>query len=121
MKCLPAVSTLLLSVPLLLLPGNGSIEFPEFLILIANKLRTEDMHEEIREAFRVFDRNNDGHLSCQELRDILVTMGDKMKDEDINELMAAADVNGDGTIDYEGMTSFTSVSLVTCYGSNISN
>ena len=61
------------------------------------------MREEIRDAFKVFDRNNDGRLSSQELRDILVTMGDKMTEEDINDLMRTADINGDGMIDYEGL------------------
>lgn len=84
------------------LAGNGSIEFPEFLILIANKLRTEDMREEIRNAFRVFDRNSDGRLNAKELRDVLQTVGDKMSEDDIDELIAAADANGDGVIDYEG-------------------
>ena len=36
--------------------GNGSIEFQEFLLMIANKLRSEDAEEELRDAFRVFDK-----------------------------------------------------------------
>ena len=46
----------------MLVPDNGSIEFDEFLVLIANKLRTEDVQDELKDAFRVFDRNNDGYL-----------------------------------------------------------
>ena len=51
---------------------------------------------------RVFDRNNDGFLSSNELRDVLQNLGDKMTGEDINEMMLLADQNGDGKIDYEG-------------------
>ena len=51
---------------------------------------------------RVFDRNSDGFLSCRELRDVLLNLGEKMTTEDIDEMMRLADQNSDGKIDYEG-------------------
>jgi len=85
--------------------GNGSIEFPEFLVLIANKLRTEDVRDELKDAFKVFDKNNDGYLSATELREVLQTLGDRMTDDDVDELIQAADTNGDGRVDYEEFVS----------------
>lgn len=41
------------SFPLL---GNGTIDFPEFLTMMARKMKDTDSEEEIREAFRVFDK-----------------------------------------------------------------
>lgn len=41
---------------LLLLTGNGTIDFPEFLTMMARKMKDTDSEEEIREAFRVFDK-----------------------------------------------------------------
>lgn len=38
------------------LPGNGTIDFPEFLTMMARKMKDTDSEEEIREAFRVFDK-----------------------------------------------------------------
>lgn len=40
----------------LLLLGNGTIDFPEFLTMMARKMKDTDSEEEIREAFRVFDK-----------------------------------------------------------------
>ena len=40
----------------LLIPGNGTIDFPEFLTMMARKMKDTDSEEEIREAFRVFDK-----------------------------------------------------------------
>ena len=40
--------------------GNGEIDFGEFLTMMANKLKETDMEEDIREAFRVFDKQNCG-------------------------------------------------------------
>ena len=36
--------------------GTGSIDFPEFLNMMSNKADTENVEEQIREAFSVFDR-----------------------------------------------------------------
>lgn len=42
-------------------PGNGTIDFPEFLTMMARKMKDTDSEEEIREAFRVFDKVNNLH------------------------------------------------------------
>lgn len=39
-----------------LITGNGTIDFPEFLTMMARKMKDTDSEEEIREAFRVFDK-----------------------------------------------------------------
>ncbi len=41
---------------MLLRAGNGTIDFPEFLTMMARKMKDTDSEEEIREAFRVFDK-----------------------------------------------------------------
>jgi hypothetical protein len=41
-----------------LFAGNGTIDFPEFLTMMARKMKDTDSEEEIREAFRVFDKVN---------------------------------------------------------------
>merc|ERR1711900_118476 len=37
--------------------GNGTIDFPEFLSLMARKMKDTDTEEELIEAFKVFDRD----------------------------------------------------------------
>ncbi len=51
--------------------GNGTIDFPEFLTMMARKMKDTDSEEEIREAFRVFDKDGNGFISAAELRYIL--------------------------------------------------
>ena len=41
--------------------GNGSIDFGEFLTMMQEKVRENEDCQDIREAFRVFDRNGDGY------------------------------------------------------------
>ncbi|CAI5478727.1 unnamed protein product [Closterium sp. Yama58-4] len=57
-------------------------------------------NHEVLQAFRVLDVNGDGKISPQELRQVLDRMG--WADESaMQELMAKADTNGDGLIDFE--------------------
>jgi calmodulin len=48
--------------------GNGTIDFPEFLSLMARKIKDTDTEEELREAFKVFDRDGNQLISAAELR-----------------------------------------------------
>ena len=41
-------------------PGNGIIDFKEFLNMMAKKMKETDSEEELREAFRVFDKDGNG-------------------------------------------------------------
>ena len=43
--------------------GNGNIDFPEFLTMMARKMKDVDSEEEIREAFRVFDQDGNGFIT----------------------------------------------------------
>ena len=47
--------------------GSGSIEFDEFLIMMSKKIKENAQSNDIREAFRVFDRDGDGFISPEEL------------------------------------------------------
>ena len=55
--------------------GNGTIDFPEFLTMMARKMRDTDSEEEIKEAFKVFDKDGNGYISAAELRHVLTNLG----------------------------------------------
>jgi len=68
------------------LDGNGTIEFPEFLEMMKTKANEVDQGAELREAFRMFDRNKDGFIDRSELKrvaNLLGTMLSKEEEEDI--------------------------------------
>jgi len=80
--------------------GNGTIDFHEFLTMMAKKLKDTDREEEIRQAFKVFDKNGDGYITTTELRDVMTKLGEKLSETELAEMMKDADSNGDGKIDY---------------------
>uniref|UniRef100_A0A6Q2ZDL0 Calmodulin n=1 Tax=Esox lucius TaxID=8010 RepID=A0A6Q2ZDL0_ESOLU len=65
--------------------GNGTIDFPEFLTMMARKMKDTDSEEEIREAFRVFDKDGNGYISAAELRHVMTNLGEKLTDEEISD------------------------------------
>ena len=45
---------------------------------------TFSSEEEIREAFRVFDKDGNGFISAAELRHVMTNLGEKLTDEEVN-------------------------------------
>ena len=82
--------------------GNGTIDFPEFLTMMSKKMKDVDSEEEIREAFRVFDKDGNGFISAAELRHVMTNLGEKLTDEEVDEMIREADIDGDGQVNYDG-------------------
>ncbi|XP_048574485.1 calmodulin-like protein 5 [Triticum urartu] len=85
--------------------GNGTIEFAEFLALMSRKADADadasDPEEELREAFRVFDKDHDGHISKAELGHVMISLGEKLTDEEVEEMIQEADLDGDGLVNFD--------------------
>ncbi|KAF6129109.1 calmodulin 1 [Phyllostomus discolor] len=72
--------------------------------MMARKMKDTDSEEEIREAFRVFDKDGNGYISAAELRHVMTNLGEKLTDEEVDEMIREADIDGDGQVNYEGKT-----------------
>jgi len=48
--------------------GVGKLDFPEFLSLMARKMKETNTEEELLESLKVFDKNGDGYVSLRELK-----------------------------------------------------
>merc|ERR1719440_763512 len=84
---------------------SGTIEFDEFVDLMARTNKTqEQMEEEIKNAFLTFDADGSGFIDREELVNVLTTMGDPVDEETINGMIAEADLDGDGKINYAEFT-----------------
>lgn len=157
--------------------GNGTIDFPEFLMLMARKMKVgmargrakrrhapalpalpacsrllrwrralqeTDQEEELREAFKVFDRDGNGFISAAEvrqqwkqggpgcrllqllpqllpllqeasaathaqcnlcpraqLRHVMTNLGEKLSEQEVEEMIREADVDNDGQVNYD--------------------
>ena len=77
--------------------GNGVVDFSEFLVMMTNK-RDED--QQIRAAFQVLDRDNDGFISARDLKDMMFKLGEKKSDKEVEEMIEEADTDKDGLVSY---------------------
>ena len=64
-----------------------------------------DPEEDLKEAFKVFDKDNNGFISQSELRLVMVNLGEKLTDDELKEMILEADIDGDGQVNYEGLCS----------------
>ncbi len=76
--------------------GNGPIDLPEFCTSMARKMKDTDSEEELQEAFRVFDKDGNGFISAAELRHVMLKPGEKLTDEEVDEMICEGDIDGDG-------------------------
>ncbi|KAH3859224.1 neo-calmodulin-like [Dreissena polymorpha] len=81
--------------------GDGVIEFDEFIALMTKQLAASGTEKDIMEAFKVFDPTNKGYILATDLRHIMATKGDRMTDEEVDEMIEDADLDGDGHIEYQ--------------------
>ncbi|KAK9950192.1 hypothetical protein M0R45_005693 [Rubus argutus] len=83
--------------------GDGQVSYEEFVRLTRpDKIKdTDDSEEEFKEAFRVFDKDQNGFISAAELHQVMTDLGEKRTYEEIDEMMHEADLDGDGQISYE--------------------
>ncbi|KRX26316.1 Calmodulin, partial [Trichinella nelsoni] len=82
--------------------GNGTIEFDEFLQMMSRKMKDSDSEQELKEAFQVFDKDKDGFISAAELHYVMTNLGEKLTDEEVQEMIREADLDGDGLVNYHG-------------------
>ena len=71
--------------------------------MMSKKMQETDSEDEIREAFKVFDKDGNGFISAAELRHVMTNLGEKLSDEEVDEMVREADMDGDGQINYEGI------------------
>lgn len=80
--------------------GNENIDFTEFLALMSRQMRQSEVEEELKEAFRVFDRDNDGYITAHELKNFLLSLGLDSKPEVVQRMISEADRDHDGKISF---------------------
>ena len=81
--------------------NSKQIVFDDFVELMEQKNKENDPEIEIINMFQIFNKDNNGLISNEELFHIIRTFGETLTDEEIREIITEADVDGDGYINYE--------------------
>eukprot|EP00420_Gonyaulax_spinifera_P010636 CAMPEP_0197942536 /NCGR_PEP_ID=MMETSP1439-20131203/124461_1 /TAXON_ID=66791 /ORGANISM="Gonyaulax spinifera, Strain CCMP409" /LENGTH=299 /DNA_ID=CAMNT_0043565793 /DNA_START=68 /DNA_END=969 /DNA_ORIENTATION=- len=81
--------------------GSGTIGYEEFLKMMTHKILNRDPKDEILKAFRLFDDDETGKISFKNLKRVAKELGERMTDEELQEMVDEADRDGDGEVNEE--------------------
>ena len=75
---------------------SKKISFDDFVDMMEQLNKENDPEVEILNSFQIFDVENSGLISNQDLFHIIRTFGETLTDKEIEEIISEADVDGDG-------------------------
>merc|ERR1712007_419176 len=67
--------------------GSGSVDYPEFLDMMAHEILNRDPVEEINKAFKLFDDDNTGRVTFKNLKRVAKELGERLTDEELQEMI----------------------------------
>ncbi|XP_005386820.1 PREDICTED: centrin-4-like isoform X2 [Chinchilla lanigera] len=81
--------------------GVGTINFENFLAIMSIKMSEQDEKEEILKAFKLFDDDNTGSITLNNIKRVAKELGENLTDNELQEMLSEADSDGDGAINEE--------------------
>ena len=81
--------------------GFREIKFEDFLKLIERKMKETNEKETYYEIFKMFDKEETGFISASEIKYMMINLGEKLTDEEVNEMLSCADTEETDKINYE--------------------
>lgn len=61
----------------------------------------EQMKEELKEAFRIYDKEGQGFITTDVLKEILREIDPTLTEEDLDNIIEEVDEDGSGTLDFD--------------------
>ncbi|GAB4834246.1 Probable calcium-binding protein cml13 [Ancistrocladus abbreviatus] len=80
---------------------TGPFDFERFMELMSKYMRPEQFEEELRDAFRVIDKDSTGYVAVSDLRHVLTNIGEKLEPVEFDEWIQEIGVGSDGRFQYE--------------------
>ena len=65
---------------------------------------SENNKYDIIDVFKVFDQDGSGYITAAELRHVMMNLDEELTDQEIDDLILDADVDGDGQIGYDNLS-----------------
>ena len=71
---------------------------------MARKEKNTDTDEELKSGFKQFDKNQDGQITIEDLRALMEELGEALSEEELQEMINVASMEGDGKVNFEEFT-----------------
>jgi calmodulin len=79
---------------------SGFVDFAEFVVLMQTIPNIVETQDQIIECFQAFDRKKTGYISVEKLRDILMTLGEELSENEVDNLIERYCTQDNGQIPY---------------------
>lgn len=79
---------------------SGELNFEEFIKVFTLQNEKTKTNQELIEAFKLIDSENDGYVTSTQLKLLLTKVGEKLSQEEVEEILNEIDPNGEGYIKY---------------------
>ncbi|XP_041031052.1 calmodulin-like protein 4 isoform X1 [Carcharodon carcharias] len=80
---------------------SGELDFSTFLAIIHQQRQQEDPQKEILEAMLMTDKQKRGFITATELRTKLTQLGEKLTNQEVDDLLREANISPNGIVKYE--------------------
>ena len=80
---------------------DSLFDFGEFIDVFVTLSRKETSEEKLMDAFKHYDRDGNGSITAEELKQVLLETGYSIDERRVEEIIKEMDYDGDGNIDYE--------------------
>ncbi|XP_078097381.1 calmodulin-like protein 4 isoform X2 [Mustelus asterias] len=80
---------------------SGELDFSTFLAIIHQQRQQEDPQREILEAMLMTDKQKRGFITATELRTKLTQLGEKLTNQEVDDLLRGANITPNGIVRYE--------------------
>ncbi|KAH0724185.1 hypothetical protein KY285_000051 [Solanum tuberosum] len=81
--------------------GDGFIDLCEFIELNTKNIDSDEVMENLKDAFSVFDVDKNGSISAEELQKVMKSIGEECSLDECRKMIGGVDCDGDGMIDFE--------------------
>jgi len=85
---------------------SGGIDMREFISIMTTPITPQDLEEELRATFRVFDKDGNGTINANELKRFVRLWDSELTEDEANDMIGQADPNKTGSINYDAFVQF---------------
>merc|ERR1711998_134878 len=78
--------------------GNATVEFEEFLEMMEGKMSGKDPFEEMKKAFKLYDKDGKGKITIRHTPRVGKELGEALSEDELQAILDESDRDGNGTL-----------------------
>ena len=80
---------------------QSKFSLDQFMDIVSQYMLNRDPDDELRQAFKLFDRDGSGYITFEKLKAVSAELNEALTDEELKEMISEADKDRDGKVSFE--------------------